>query len=171
MPVYAFGDAEPSVDPSAYVHPDAIVIGDVVIGPESSVWPQAVIRADVGQVLIGARTSVQDGAVVVSGDDGSTVVGDDCVIAHLSSLSSCVVEDGSLVGSRAVVLDGAVVRSGAFVAAGAVVPESSEVPSGALAVGVPATLRPGAASAELIERNAARYVARTRRYPSDLRLV
>ena len=82
VPVYALGTLVPDIDPAAYVHPDAVVIGAVTIGPESSVWPGAVLRGDDGEIRIGARTSIQDNAVLHTTTHDPTVVGDDCVIGH-----------------------------------------------------------------------------------------
>src|SRR5688572_15118345 len=84
MPVYRLGDAVPSIDPTAYVSPEAVIIGDVVLGPEASVWPCAVLRGDTGTIRIGARTSIQDGAVLHTTREHPTVVGDDCTIGHLA---------------------------------------------------------------------------------------
>ena len=142
MAIYQLGDLVPTVDPQAYVHPDAVVIGDVTIGSEASVWPSAVLRGDYGTITVGARTSVQDGTVIHAGPGFPTVVGAGCVIGHLAHLEGCVLEDECLVGSGSVVLHHALVRSAATVGANAVVPNRMEVPSGALALGVPATIRP-----------------------------
>ncbi|MEI6701493.1 MAG: gamma carbonic anhydrase family protein, partial [Actinomycetota bacterium] len=113
MAIYALGDLVPSIHPTAFVHPQATVIGDVVIGEESSIWPQAVLRGDNGQIRIGARTSIQDGTVVHCGPTFPTIVGDDCVVGHLAHLEGCNLEDGCLVGSGSVVLHFAVIESGA----------------------------------------------------------
>ena len=86
MPVYALGDIEPRIDPTAYVHPEAVVIGNVEIGPESSVWPNAVIRGDDNLISIGARTSVQDNAVLHCADGFPTIIGDDVTLGHLCHL-------------------------------------------------------------------------------------
>lgn len=171
MAVYALGDARPRIHPSAFVHPEATVIGNVSIGPESGVWPHAVLRGDYGTITVGARTSIQDGAVVHCTAELATVVGDDCVIGHLVHLEGCSIEDAALVGTGAAVLHGAVVRSGALVGAGAVVPAGMEVPSGAMALGVPATLRLDAVDAEEISRGAEHYVQNTRRYLAELRRI
>lgn len=142
MAVYRLGDLTPTIHAEAYVHPEAVVIGDVTLGPESSVWPSAVLRGDYGTITIGARTSVQDGTVIHAGPGFPTVVGDGCVIGHLAHLEGCTLEDECLVGSGSVVLHHALVGSGATVGANAVVPNRMEVPPGALALGVPATIRP-----------------------------
>jgi carbonic anhydrase/acetyltransferase-like protein (isoleucine patch superfamily) len=173
MPVYALGDIAPVIDPSAFVHPDAVVIGAVRIGAESSVWPSAVIRGDEegGVITIGARTSIQDGVIVHTTVEAPTTIGDECVIGHLAHLEGCVIESGCLVGSGSIVLHRAVLRTGCVVAANAVVLNDTEVPSGALAMGVPAKIREGAARPEMISDGVAAYVARTKRYRAELRRV
>jgi carbonic anhydrase/acetyltransferase-like protein (isoleucine patch superfamily) len=171
MAIYRLGDLVPVIDPEAYVHPDAVVIGDVTLGAEASVWPAAVLRGDYGTITVGARTSVQDGTVIHAGPGFPTLVGAGCVIGHLAHLEGCVLEDECLVGSGSVVLHHAVIGSGATVGANAVVPNRMEVPAGALAVGVPAILRPGKSSLALIQFSAAEYVANARRYREDLRRV
>jgi carbonic anhydrase/acetyltransferase-like protein (isoleucine patch superfamily) len=171
VPIYALGDDVPDIDPTAFVHPDAVVIGAVSIGPESSVWPSAVLRGDGGRIVVGARTSIQDGCVLHTTPEHHTTVGDDCVIGHLVHLEGCTVEAGSLVGSGSLVLHRAVIRTGAQVAANAVVLNDTEVPSGALALGVPAKIRQGAANAEAIAEGVATYVAKARHYREALRRI
>jgi carbonic anhydrase/acetyltransferase-like protein (isoleucine patch superfamily) len=169
VPVYALGELVPTIDPGAYVHPDAVLIGDVRIGPEASVWPGAVLRGDGRPIVIGARTSVQDGSVLHVTSSLSTTVGAECVIGHLVHLEGCTIEDGALVGSGAVVLHDAVVRSGALVGAGAVVSGGTQVPSGAMALGIPARIRPGSVDPEMISTAVQSYVERGRRYREQLR--
>ena len=151
------------------VHPDAVVIGDVRIGADSSVWPGAVLRGDYGTIIVGERTSIQDGAVVHAVSEFPTVVGSDCVVGHLAHLEGCVIFDRALVGSGSVVLHLATVHSGATVAAGAVVRNRTDVPENALAVGVPAAIRPDASDVNAIVAGAALYVENARRYRSELR--
>ena len=171
MPIYALGERTPTVHPEAFVHPDAVVIGDVRIGAGSSVWPGAVLRGDYGTVIVGERTSIQDGTVVHAVAEFPTVIGSDCVVGHLAHLEGCVIEDGALVGSGSIVLHHATVHSGATVAAGAVVRNRTDVPEGALAVGVPATVREGASDVELIRHSAELYVNNARRYREELRAL
>ena len=171
MPIYALGDREPTIHPDAFVHPDAIVIGDVRIGAESSIWPSAVLRGDYGTVIVGKRTSIQDGAVIHAVAEFPTVIGDDCVVGHLAHLEGCVIHDRALFGSGAVVLHQSNVFSGATVAAGAVVRNRMDVPAKALAVGVPAQIKLDASSEEMINAAAAVYVANTHRYKAELRLL
>ncbi|NNN03665.1 MAG: gamma carbonic anhydrase family protein [Acidimicrobiaceae bacterium] len=171
MAVYALGDVTPSIDPSAFVHPDAVVIGRVSIGPQSSVWPGAVLRGDYGEIRVGARTSIQDGAILHATAELPTVIGDDCVVGHLAHLEGCVVDDGSLIGSGSVVLHEVQVGAGATIAAGAVVRNRTVVPARALAVGVPAEIRPDRSDPVEIARGAALYVSNTARYRTELRRV
>jgi carbonic anhydrase/acetyltransferase-like protein (isoleucine patch superfamily) len=171
MAIYALADRVPSIDPSAYVHPDAVVIGEVRIGASSSVWPGAVLRGDDGHIVVGARTSIQDGSVLHTTAELPTVVGDDCVIGHLVHLEGCTVDAGALVGNGAVVLHAARIRTGAVVGSGAVVTGGTEVPEGALAVGIPARIREGAADPSLITRARDSYVRRAARYRDELRRV
>ena len=135
MAVYALGSVEPRIDDGAYVHPEAVIIGDVEVGSEASIWPHAVLRGDDGLIVVGAQTSVQDGAVIHCTAELDTVIGARCTIGHLAHLEGCVIEDEALVGSGAVVLHRAVVGSGALVGAGAVVPNDLVVPARAMALG------------------------------------
>ena len=169
MPIYALGDSEPAIHPEAYVHPDAVVIGNVILGAASSVWPSAVLRGDDGEIRIGNETSIQDGTVVHCTPFHPTVIGDRCVVGHLAHLEGCTIHDDALVGSGAVVLHNAIVGSGALVAAGAVVLGDKVVPAGSLAAGVPAKIREGASSREMIEMSAQSYVERAQRFQAELR--
>lgn len=171
MAVYALGERVPDIDPSAFVHPDAVVIGKVHIGPEATVWPGAVLRGDYGEIFVGARTSVQDGSVVHATAELPTRIGAECVIGHIAHLEGCTVEDRSLVGSGSVVLHRAVVRTGALVGAGAVVPNDMEVPAYALALGVPAKIRPDAVADGAHDENVRQYVANGKRYKEQLRRI
>jgi carbonic anhydrase/acetyltransferase-like protein (isoleucine patch superfamily) len=171
VPIYALGDREPTIHPDAFVHPDAVLIGDVRIGAESSIWPSAVLRGDYGTVIVGKRTSIQDGAVIHAVAEFPTVIGDDCVVGHLAHLEGCVVHDRVLIGSGSVVLHQANVFSGATVAAGAVVRNRMDVPAKALAVGVPAQIKLDASSEGMINAAATVYVANARRYKAELRLL
>jgi carbonic anhydrase/acetyltransferase-like protein (isoleucine patch superfamily) len=169
MTLYAIGDREPTIDPTAFVHPDAVIIGDVTIGPESTVWPSAVLRGDHGAIRIGARTSVQDGAVIHCTKDHDTVIGADCTIGHCAHLEGCTVEDECLIGSNSVVLHRAVIRTGALVGACAMVPNDREVPPGAMALGVPAKIRPDAVPPGANLRSAQVYVHNSHWYRAELR--
>ena len=152
MPIYALGSVEPTIDGTAYVHPDAVIIGDVHLGAEASVWPGAVLRGDGAPITVGARTSVQDGSVFHVTRVHATTVGEECVIGHLVHLEGCTVEDRALIGSGAVVLHDAVVRAEALVGAGALVSGGVEVPSRALALGITAQIKPDAVNPDTMIR-------------------
>jgi carbonic anhydrase/acetyltransferase-like protein (isoleucine patch superfamily) len=169
VPVYEIDGVAPRIDPEAYIHPDAVVIGDVTIGPESSVWPHAVLRGDYGTITVGSATSIQDGTVVHAGPGFPTVIGDGCVIGHIVHLEGCLLEDGSLVGSGSVVLHHAVISRGATVGANAVVPNNMVVPEGALALGVPAKVFEGRSDVPMIKLSAEQYVMNAKRYREGLR--
>jgi len=169
MAIYAIGDRVPSIHEDAFVHPDATVIGDVRLGAEASVWPGAVLRGDYGTVIVGPRTSIQDGTVVHATDELSTVVGAGCVVGHLVHLEGCEIEDSCLIGSNSVVLHRAIIRTGATVGASALVTNGTEVPAGALAIGVPAKIKPGASSAASIEDGVKVYVENAKHYKVALR--
>jgi len=171
VPIYALGDQVPDIDPSAYIHPDAVVIGAVRIGAESSVWPGAVLRGDDGQIVIGRRSSIQDGTVLHTAPDDPTIVGDECVIGHIVHLEGCVIEDRSMVANGAIVLHRSVVGTGAVVAANSVVLSDVDIPPGALAVGAPATIKPGRARPDDIAEGVRNYVARAARYRAELRRI
>jgi carbonic anhydrase/acetyltransferase-like protein (isoleucine patch superfamily) len=160
MPLYALDEERPRIHPEAFVHPQAVLIGEVRLGAKSSVWPGAVIRADNGPIIIGPRTSIQDGAVIHTQPINQTRIGADCVIGHLAHLEGCILEDAVLIGSGAVVLERAICRAPSLVGAGAVVSPGTEVPSGAMALGVPARIRPGVVDRHSVEFNAQAYSAR-----------
>lgn len=169
MPIYALGDLEPSIASDAFVHPDAVVIGDVRIGSESTVWPGAVLRGDGGSITIGDRTSIQDGTVVHTTEHAPTQVGNGCVIGHIVHLEGCIIEDDALVGSGSVVLHHAIVRSGALVGANAVCPNGLEVPGGAMALGIPAKIRTDVVDLDMIKHSAEHYRERGHQYRAGLR--
>lgn len=171
MPVYALADQVPQIAPDAFVHPDAVVIGSVVIGSESSIWPNAVLRGDYGRIEIGRRTSIQDGTVIHATAELPTIVGDECVVGHNVHLEGCTIEDRVLVGSASTVLHQVIVRTGAVVGAGAVLPSRIEVPSGAIALGVPARIRLDIATRDYVSEGVEMYVENAARYRKDLRRI
>jgi len=156
----------PKVDPSAFVAPTAVLIGDVEVGPQSSIWFGTVIRADNGPIRIGARTSIQDNAVVHVSEHGQTIVGDDVTVGHCAVMEDCVIKAHALIGSNAVILNGATVGEGALVAAGSVVGENANIPDRVLAAGAPATVKKPLAgeAAKWIDIAADEYVKLSRAY-------
>jgi len=169
MAIYALGDSIPTIHPDAYVHPDAVIIGSVTIGAGSSIWPGAVLRGDDGSIVVGERTSIQDGTVVHTTPFSHTTVGNDCVVGHVVHLEGCILEDFSQVSSGAIVLHRAVVGTGAIVAANAVVLNDMNVPAGALAVGAPATIKEGRARRGDIEMAVTAYLHKGERFRAELR--
>ena len=171
MPIYALGDLIPDIHPDAFVHPEAVIIGDARIGAKSSIWPGAVLRADDAPIFVGERTSIQDGSVLHTTQPFPTRVGNDCVIGHIVHLEGCLIEDGALVGNGSIVMHRVVVRSGAVVGANSVLLNGMEVPSGALAVGAPAVIKEGRARSADIAVAAQSYADRVDRYKRDLRRI
>jgi carbonic anhydrase/acetyltransferase-like protein (isoleucine patch superfamily) len=167
--IYALGEHEPDIDPLAYIHPEAVVIGRVTIGPEASVWPGAVLRGDHGTISVGARTSIQDGTVLHTTHEWPTVIGADCVVGHNTHLEGCVVEDKCLIGSGSITLNRAHVGAGSIVGAGAVVAEGFHVPPGSLAVGVPAVIKRTGLPADFTLLAVAAYIETAREHRETLR--
>lgn len=145
---------------SPFIHETAVVLGDVSLADDSSVWPLAVIRGDVERIEVGARSNVQDGAVIHADPGYPTIVGADCVIGHRAVVHGSVLENGVLIGMGAILLNGVKVGSGSIVAAGAVVTEGTVIPPGSLVVGVPGRVlrKLDVAQQQRIIENAARYV-------------
>lgn len=160
----------PRLDPSAYVAESATIVGDVVIGPDSSIWFGAVVRGDIEAIRIGARTNVQDNATlhVVGGKFGTTL-GDGVTVGHNAVVHGCVVGDGALIGMGAIVLDGAAVGARSLVGAGALVAPGTSIPPGSLVLGSPGRVI-RALSADELERiaaSASNYVEYARRYRAE----
>jgi carbonic anhydrase/acetyltransferase-like protein (isoleucine patch superfamily) len=132
-------DKRPRVDPTAWVAPNAAVIGDVTLAAGANVWFGCTLRGDVSFITVGENSNVQDGTVVhVSTGKPGTRIGANVTIGHMALIHACVLEDGSFVGMKACICDGAVVEGGAMVAAGALVPPGKRVRSGELWGGSPA---------------------------------
>ena len=129
----------PKIDPSAYIADGARVIGDVEIGPDSSIWFNCVVRGDVNYIRMGTGSNIQDGSVVHVTDGGSpTIIGDYVLIGHMVLLHACTLEDGCLIGMGATIMDNVVVEAGAMVAAGSLVTPGKRIPRGQLWGGRPA---------------------------------
>jgi carbonic anhydrase/acetyltransferase-like protein (isoleucine patch superfamily) len=131
----------PQVHPTAFVAPNATLIGNVVIGARANVWFGVVLRGDQNEIRIGEKTSVQDNTVIHCNEEHATIVGSGVTIGHAAVLEGCVIEDGALIGMNATVLDGAVVGAGALIAAGSVVKERDRIPAETLAAGIPAVAK------------------------------
>jgi carbonic anhydrase/acetyltransferase-like protein (isoleucine patch superfamily) len=165
--VLPFGSRTPRVDPSAWIAPGAVVVGEVEIGPDASVWFGSVVRGDVHWIRVGARTNLQDHCVVhVTAGLHPAWIGEEVTVGHRATVHGCTVRDGALIGIGAIVLDGAEVGEEALVAAGALVPPGAKVPARHLARGVPArVVRPLADDEIRSQRARAReYVETARTY-------
>jgi carbonic anhydrase/acetyltransferase-like protein (isoleucine patch superfamily) len=165
--IAALGEKVPRVDASAFVVDSAVVVGDVTLGPEASVWFHAVVRGDVEAVRIGARSNVQDNATIhVARDRWPTIVGDFVTVGHAAVLHGCTIGDYCLVGIGAIVLDGVMVESECIIGAGALVTPGTRIPPRSLVLGSPAK-RVRDLSVDEIERlrqSARSYVDHVRAY-------
>jgi len=160
----------PQIAASAYVDPSAVIIGDVVIGEDASVWPRTVVRGDVHYIRIGSRTNIQDGSVLhVMKDQYPLTLGDDVTVGHSVTLHGCTIESHVLIGMGCIILNGAVIGSGSIIAAGALVTERTIIPAGSLVVGSPGKVKRSLTAIDhaAIEAYAKRYVAYTNVYKDE----
>ena len=172
MAVYALDDRVPELGEGAYVHPDATVIGAVTLAAGVSVWPGAVLRGDYGTITIGAMTNIQDGTVIHCTPIHPTTIGANCVVGHNAHVEGATVGDNCLIASGSVVLNGSTVGDGAIVGAGAVVPFDFAVPARAMALGVPAKIRPGHEVPEgHVDLNVEMYFQNAQYYRDHLRRI
>jgi carbonic anhydrase/acetyltransferase-like protein (isoleucine patch superfamily) len=156
----------PRIDPSAFIAPTAVLIGDVEVGPESSIWFGAVLRGDNGPISIGSHTSIQDNAVLHVSEDGATIVGDDVTVGHGAVMEDCRIDRYALIGSNATLLNGCSVGEGALIAAGSVVGQGVQIPARVVAAGAPAQVKKSldGDAASWVERSAGAYVELSRMY-------
>ncbi|MEQ9397550.1 MAG: gamma carbonic anhydrase family protein [Longimicrobiales bacterium] len=149
-----FGGVAPTIHPSAFLAPTAVLIGNVTVGPEASIWFGAVLRGDDPDhgIVVGPRTSVQDNCVVHVGAWAPTVIGADVTVGHGAKFESCTIGDRTVVGMNAVILQRATIGPECVVAAGAVVLEGAEIPERSVVAGVPARVR------KTLEGSAARWI-------------
>jgi len=166
----AFRGIIPTIATSAYIEETAAVIGDVVIGSESSVWFNAVVRGDVHSIRIGHRTNIQDLCLLhVTDDTYPLTLGDDITVGHHAVLHGCTIKDRVLIGMGAVIMDGAVIEEDCIVGAGALVTERMQVPPKSLILGTPARIRRSLTDDELrwIKESALNYIRYAQYYISD----
>jgi carbonic anhydrase/acetyltransferase-like protein (isoleucine patch superfamily) len=156
-------------DPTAYIAPGAVVVGDVTIGPQSSVWFNAVIRGDVEAIRIGSRTNVQDLALLHADEGFPCTLGDRVTVGHSAIVHGAQVDDDVMIGMRAVVMNGACVGAGSIVAVGAVVLEGTIIPPNSVAMGVPAKVKRPTDDRDRhrIAHAADHYVGAARRYAAE----
>jgi carbonic anhydrase/acetyltransferase-like protein (isoleucine patch superfamily) len=140
--IRAYRGKRPVIAASAYIDPASVIIGDVTIGEDSSVWPMCVIRGDVHHIRIGARTNIQDGSVLhVMRGEWALLVDDEVTVGHSVTLHGCTIEPRCLIGMGAIILNGAVVGTGSIIAAGALIPERTVIPPGSLVMGSPGKVK------------------------------
>jgi carbonic anhydrase/acetyltransferase-like protein (isoleucine patch superfamily) len=168
--IRAYRGVVPKIAASAYIDQSAQVIGDVVVGERSSIWPNVTVRGDVNWIRIGEETSIQDNSVLHC-DAGvfPLQIGSRVTVGHLAMLHGCTVEDECLIGIGAIVLNGAKIGSGSVIAAGSVVPEGMQVPPQSLVMGVPAKVKRPVTpeEQERFRQNAKRYVEATAIYRDE----
>ncbi|AGP31827.1 gamma carbonic anhydrase family protein [Corynebacterium terpenotabidum] len=169
--ILPFNGVAPRIHRSAYIAPDAVIVGDVLIDEDASVFYGVVVRADVGSIRIGKRTNIQDNSVVHTEAGSPTVIGDDVTVGHQALVHACTIGDGTLVGMQSALLSRSTIGSGCIIGGGAVVLEGQEIPPGTLAAGLPAKVRRelSAEEQEHLITHAAKYVdlARTQAAPED----
>jgi carbonic anhydrase/acetyltransferase-like protein (isoleucine patch superfamily) len=168
MPIYPYGDVEPRIDPAAFVAPTAVIVGDVQVGPEASIWFSAVLRGDSDRIVIGARTNIQDGAVLHTDPGNPCTVEEDCTVGHGAIVHGCHIGSRCLIGMGAVVLSGTEIGEESLVAAGALVPEGRHYGPRSLLVGSPVR-RPRELSDDDVESLIKRGVANYLRYSAAYR--
>jgi len=156
----------PSVHPTVFIATGAIVVGDVTIGENSSVWFNAVLRGDTDQIRIGRRTNIQDGCILHADPGFPCTIGDGVTVGHGAIVHGATVETDCLIGMRSVLMNGVIVGSGSVIGAGAVVTEGTQIPPGSLVLGLPARVLRTVMPDELahLRAAAARYVERARTY-------
>jgi carbonic anhydrase/acetyltransferase-like protein (isoleucine patch superfamily) len=170
MTVYRLGDVSPAVAASAYVAPNAVVLGNVVLEEHSSVWFGATLRGDNERIHIGAHSNVQDGAVLHTDMGFPLVVAAHVSIGHQAMLHGCTVGEGSLIGIQAIVMNGAVIGKGCLIGAGAIITEGKKFPDGTLIFGAPAKVVRDLTAEERdhILKGAAHYSQRAADYRTQL---
>jgi carbonic anhydrase/acetyltransferase-like protein (isoleucine patch superfamily) len=162
----------PQFGEDCFIAPNATIAGDVEMGNQCSIWFNAVLRGDVNSIKMGNKVNVQDGAVVhCTYQKNATHIGNNVSIGHNALVHGCTIHDNVLIGMGAIVMDGCVVESNSIIAAGAVVLGGTLVPSGALAVGVPAKIKEGAADPETIAYSIKTYTENARRYPEEMKRI
>lgn len=170
MAVYALGDLQPDIAPDAWVHPDAVVIGNVTLGPGVSVWPNAVLRGDYGRIEVGEMSNIQDGTIIHCTDSEPTLIGEHCIVGHNAHIEGATIGNGALISSGSIVLNSSVIGESAVVAAGCLIPPRFELPARRMAMGAPAKVREGyEVDPAMLEGNTQKYHDNAMRYRAELR--
>ena len=166
MPAYMLGSKKPRIHPTAVLAPNSTIIGDVVIGPRTSIWPGAVIRGDYGYIRIGSDCSIQDNVVIHCSAENPTIIGDGVTVAHSAVVHACRVGDECLIGVGAIIFDGARIGKHSILGVGSTVLGGAMIPPRSVAVGAPAKIIRRAADKDvrLIKESYRAYVEMGRRY-------
>jgi carbonic anhydrase/acetyltransferase-like protein (isoleucine patch superfamily) len=174
MPLYALDDVSPRIDPDVgFIAPTAVLVGDVVVGPDVGIWFGVVARGDIETISIGARTNVQENCVLHTDTGYPLVIGDNVTIGHSAIVHGCTIGDNTLIGMGATVLNGAVIGKNCLIGANALVTEGKVIPDNSLVMGAPAKVvrEIDAAGEAGLTASADRYVANARRYAGGMRPV
>lgn len=171
--IYALDGVAPQIDATAWVAPDANLIGRVVLEAEASVWFGVTMRGDNEEIRVGRGSNVQENCVLHTDIGFPLVIGADCTIGHKAMLHGCIIGDGTLIGMGATILNGAKIGRGCLIGAGALVTEGKEIPDGSLVMGAPGRVvrELDAAGRERLLLSAAGYQANARRFRAGLREV
>ncbi len=173
MPIYQLGDWVPQVDPSAFVHETAVLIGQVRVGRNATIWPFATLRGDNEPITLGADSNCQEGCTLHTDPGFPLAVGQGVTVGHHVMLHGCTIGDDSLIGIQAVILNGAVIGCGCLIGAGGLITEGKQIADGSLVLGSPGkVVRP--LEEREIERSRAiaqSYVARGARYKATLKRI
>ena len=160
---------KPKIDPSCYVHPSAVIIGNVTIEKNCSIWPNAVIRGDENSILIKEGTNIQDCSVIHADKDHPVIIGKDVTVGHGAIVHGAIVEDKCLIGMHATVLSGSKIGRGSIVGAGALVTENKEIPESSLVVGIPGKIiKKDKNFSQYTSENAKIYIDLARKYKDKL---
>ena len=174
MPLYALDDVSPRIDPDVgFIAPTAVLVGDVVVGPDVGIWFGVVARGDIETITIGARSNVQENCVLHTDTGYPLVIGSNVTIGHAAIVHGCTIGDNTLIGMGATVLNGAVIGKNCLIGANALVTEGKVIPDNSLVMGAPAKVvrEIDAAGEAGLTASADRYVANARRFAAGMRPV
>jgi len=161
MPIYRLGDKTPQIPASAWIAPNAIIIGDVRLGENVSIWWNCVLRGDNDPIVIGDNSNIQDGSILHTDLGIPLAVGRNVTVGHMVMLHGCTIGDGSLIGMGAIILNGAVIGKNCLIGAGSLIPEGKTIPDESLVVGAP-----GRVVQQLSEKHRARIASSAAHYVS-----
>jgi len=172
MPIYRVNGLEPSVHPDAFIFETAVVIGNVRIAADASLWSHVTVRGDNALIDIGAGTNIQESSVLHVDDGFPLTIGEHVTVGHQAMLHGCTIESGALIGMQAIVLNGARIGRNCLIGAGAIVPEGREIPDNSLVIGIGKIVRTlGDDEIATIRRNNLGYVERARSYRNTLERI